>query len=185
MWYPFKKSKKNITISEESKKRIEEESNRVGKPQILFLKVYRDQTGIGNVMVTFTDKAELKHEFVSFENQTCETLLSLGELRFEFGKFYFYPNVDLEWKKSPRSEIHQLVSNYIFSEKPLYLESENFSKLRPILRNCFQKEGVVSAYFQKNLCQLEIPNLTKEKEERISEEILTYLSSLYESPWEG
>lgn len=184
MWYPFKKNKKYLTLSEDTIKKIEEESNRIGVKQVLYLKVSRDAKGIGYVNINFTEKKKSDNGLISFANKNDEKLLSMGELRFEFGKFYFYPNVDLEWKKTPNTEIHKLVSNYTFTEESIYLESENFLKLRPVLRDLFQKEGVVSVYFKKNICQLEIPDLTNEKEVRISEDILTYLSSLYESPWE-
>ncbi|TGK78242.1 hypothetical protein EHQ24_16920 [Leptospira noumeaensis] len=182
MWHPFQKKRQSLKISEETIEKINEESARIGITQVLYLKVSRDNVGMGYVNIDFTEKTKLDKGPIRFANKNDEILLSRGELRFEFGKFYFYPNVDLEWKRTPRPEIHQLLSNYTFTEEPIYLESENFLSLRPILKNCFQKEKVVSVYFKKNICQLEIPILTKEKEVRISDEILTYLSSLYLTP---
>ncbi|MCG6144719.1 hypothetical protein [Leptospira bandrabouensis] len=183
MWFPFKKRKQELTISLEAKKRIEEESEKLGRPQVLLLKIERDKEGVGSVLVGFTDQSSSDFGSVRFENERVKNLLSSGELQFELGKFYFYPNVDLEWKKTPRENIHKLISNYEFTKDPIYLEEKDFFKLRPILSNCFQREGIKSVYFHRNLCQLEIQNLTETKEERISEEILTYFSSLFESPW--
>ncbi|MCW7492078.1 hypothetical protein ND861_05350 [Leptospira sp. 2 VSF19] len=183
MWLPFKKRKQDLTISLEAKKRIEVESEKQGKPQVLLLNLERDQNGLGSVLVGFTDKTTSDLGLVRWQNQTVQRLLSLGELQFESGKFFFYPNVDLVWEKTPRSEIHKLISNYEFTKDRIYLEEKDFIKLRTILSECFQREGVRSVYLHRNVCQLEILNLTEEKEEKISMEILTYFSSLFESPW--
>ncbi|MCT8332432.1 hypothetical protein NUH30_01985 [Leptospira sp. 85282-16] len=183
MWFPFKKRKQDLTISIEAKNRIEEESGKKGKAQVLLLELKRNESGVGSVLVGFTDKIISDSGFIRFVDERVMKLLSLGELKFEFGRFYFYPNVDLHWERTPRKEIHKLISNYEFTKDSIYLEEKDFFRLRPILSNCFQREGVSSAYFHKNVCQLEIQNLTETKEERISEEILTYFSSLFESPW--
>ncbi|MCG6140749.1 hypothetical protein [Leptospira mtsangambouensis] len=183
IWFSFKKKKEKLRISDEAKKRILEESNRVGKPQILLIEIKRNQEGLGSVFVGFSDKELSETGDVRWVRNEDESLLSRGELQYESGNFYFYPNVDLEWKKTSHTNIHRLVANYEFSKEPIYLESENFLRLRPILYECFQREGVQSLYFKGKLCQLEIPDLTKEKEEVISEVLLTYLSSLYSSPW--
>ncbi|WP_243836386.1 hypothetical protein [Leptospira meyeri] len=155
----------------------------MGKPQILLIEIKRNQEGLGSVFVGFNAKNSSETGEVRFVNKEDETLLSHGELKFESGKFYFYPNIDLEWKNTTRPNIHKLVANYEFSKEPIYLEAKDFFRLRPILHECFHREGVQSLYFKGNLCQLEIPNFTKEKEEQISEDLLTYLSSLYLSPW--
>ncbi|TGL90422.1 hypothetical protein EHQ68_03035 [Leptospira congkakensis] len=182
-WFPFQKKRQSILISKDVITRIEEESIKQGKPQVLFVELKRNQDGLGNVLVGFADKNITDIGFIRFPNKKMESILSLGELRFEFGKFYFYPNVDLEWKNTPKPNIYQITSNYEFSSEPIYLEAENFFRLRRELKECFQREGVHSVFFKKNICQLEISNLNQTIEERISEEILTYLSSLYQSPW--
>lgn len=184
MWIPFKKKKQKFTISEEAKKRISDESIKLGKPQILELSLDYNQNGVGCVLVGFSEKRKTDPEWIRWKDNAAEEVLSLGELRFELGKFYFFPNIDLVWEKTPHPLIQKITSNYKFSEEPIYLESKDIYRLRSILRLCFQKEGVISLYMKGNICQLEIPELTKEKEERISEDMLTYLSSLYLSPWE-
>lgn len=183
-WFHFKKKKVELQISIESIQRLEEESKKLGRPQVLVLDLERNKKGIGNVLVGFADKTADDSGYIRWKKKEAESLLCFGELRFELGKFYFYPNIDLEWGKTPRPLIHKITTNYLFSEEPVYLESKDFFRLRPILHLCFQREGVTSLYLKGNLCQLEIQSLTKEKEERISEDLLTYLSSLYESPWE-
>lgn len=183
IWFSFKKKKKKLRISDEAKKRILEETNRVGKPQILLIEIKRNQEGLGFVFVGFIEKEFSETGDVRWVRKEDESLLSRGELQYESGNFFFYPNVDLEWKKTSHSNIHKLFANYEFSNEPIYLELEDFFRLRPILYECFHREGVQSLYFKGKLCQLEIPELTKEKEEVISEVILTYLSSLYSSPW--
>ncbi|TGM62297.1 hypothetical protein EHQ94_05205 [Leptospira meyeri] len=183
IWFSFKKKKEKLLISDDTRKRILEESNRLGKPQILLIEIKRNQDGLGSVFVGFSDKNSSETGEYRFLNKDDETLLSHGELKFESGKFYFYPNIDLEWKKTSHTNIHKLVANYEFSKEPIYLEAEDFFRLRPILYECFRREGVQSLYFKGNLCQLEIAYLTKEKEELISEDLLTYLSSLYSTPW--
>lgn len=181
IWFPFKK-KRYLTISEDVKDRIAEESKKLGKPQVLILTLKHDDFGVGSVLVGFSDRIESDSGMISWTNPSDAILLSFGELKFDSGHFYFYPNIDLEWKKTPKPEIHKIISNYPFSKKPIYLERNEFFQLRPILSNCFQREGVTSVYLENNICQLEIQNLTAEKEKRISENILTYLSSLFESP---
>lgn len=185
MWFPFKKKKQKLTISQAAKERIEAESEKLGKPQVLILTLQRNESGVRSVLVGFSDKMDSDSGLIRWMNETDEVLLSLGELKFDLGKFYFYPNIDLEWKKTPRPEIHKVISNYRFTKEPIYLEAKEFFSLRSVLSHCLQREDVISIYLEGNICQLEIPNLTKEKEERISEELLIYLSSLYESPWEG
>ncbi|MBM9589330.1 hypothetical protein JWG41_02655 [Leptospira sp. 201903075] len=183
-WFHFKKKKVELQISIESLQRLEDESKKLSRPQVLVLDLERNRKGIGNVLVGFADKTPDDSGYIRWKKKEAESLLSFGELRFELGKFFFYLNIDLEWEKTPRPHIHKITTNYLFSEEPVYLESKDFFRLRPILHLCFQREGVSSLYLKGNLCQLEIQSLTKEKEERISEDLLTYLSSLYESPWE-
>lgn len=183
LWFSFKKKQQILTISDEAINRIEEESIKIGKPQVLSLEIKRNKEGLGSVAVGFSQKKTSETGFIQWVNKADESLLSRGELKFENGNFYFYPNVDLEWKRTPRPTIHKLIANYEFSQETIYLESENFFRLRPILNDCFQREGVLSLYFKGYLCQLEIPTFNKDKEERISEVFLTYLSSLYLNPW--
>ncbi|WP_232227654.1 hypothetical protein [Leptospira wolbachii] len=173
-----------LTISEDAKERIDAESKKLGQTQVLVLTLEQNQKGVGSVLVGFADKTNSDSGLIRWQDESTKTLLSLGELRFESGKFYFYPNIDLEWKKTPRSEIQKIISNYAFTKEPIYLEAKEFFRLRPILSHCLRREGILSIYLEGNICQLEIPNLTQEKEEKISEDLLTYLSSLYASPWE-
>ncbi|TGL37304.1 hypothetical protein [Leptospira perdikensis] len=184
VWNPFRKKKQKLTISKETIQRLEEESKKLGRPQILVLDLERNLKGMGNVLVGFADKTPTDFGYIRWKQEKAETILSLGELRFESGKFYFFPNIDLEWEKTLRPYIHRITANYLFSEEPIYLEAKDFFRLRPILHLCFQREGVSSLYLKGTICQLEIQNLTEDKEVRISEDLLTYLSSLYESPWE-
>ncbi|EMY69401.1 hypothetical protein [Leptospira vanthielii] len=183
IWFPFKKKKQMLRISEDAKERIDAESKKLGKTQVLVLTLEHNQKGVGSVLVEFADKTSSDSGLVRLQEAGTKNVLSLGELRFDSGNFYFYPNIDLEWEKTPRPEIHKVISNYTFTKEPIYLEAKDFLRLRPVLSRCFQREGVLSIYLEGNICQLEIPNLTKEKEEKISEDLLTYLSSLYESPW--
>lgn len=184
IWFPFKKKKQELQISMETIQRLELESKKQGIPQVLVLDLKWSQNGVGNVLVSFASKETSDSGYLRWKNDRVREILSLGELRFELGKFYFYPNIDLNWKSTPRMGIHKLTSNYQFSSEEVYLEAADFFRLRSILQLCFQREGVRSLYFKGKTCQLEIPDLTKKKEERISEDILTYLSSLYQSPWE-
>ena len=140
------------------------------------------QNGIGEVQVSFLDRNQSDTESLRFENEVTKRTLSKGEFQYEKGNVYFYPNVDLEWKLTPNQNIHRIQSNYEFSNGKLILEKKDFVKLRPILTECFLKEEVISLYMDGNICQLELETLDKEKEIRISDVLLTYVSRFYSSP---
>ncbi|PJZ45309.1 hypothetical protein [Leptospira brenneri] len=182
-WFFFKK-KQSLNLSPEAIERINEESRKLGIPQVLVLDLKQNPKDIGQVLIRFADRIPTDSGYLRCEGKDTEKKLSFGELRYELGKFYFYPNIDLEWKKTPNPGIQKITSNYTFSEVPIYLEKEEFYKLKPILKDCFLREGVASIYIKGTSCQLEICDLTLEKEKRISDDLLTYLSSLYQGPWE-
>lgn len=180
----FFKKKKNLSpsLSKEVLQRIQEESQVLGKEQILFVRMVEKQNGIGEVQVSFLDRNQSDTESLRFENEVIKRTLSKGEFQYEKGNVYFYPNVDLEWKLTPNQNIHRIQSNYEFSNGKLILEKKDFVKLRPILTECFLKEEVISLYMDGNICQLELETLDKEKEIRISDVLLTYVSRFYSSP---
>ena len=180
----FFKKKKNLSpsLSKEVLQRIQEESQNLGKEQILFVRMVEKQNGIGEVQVSFLDRNQSDTESLRFENEVTKRTLSKGEFQYEKGNVYFYPNVDLEWKLTPNQNIHRIQSNYEFSKGKLILEKKDFKKLRPILTECFLKEEVISLYMDGNICQLELETLDKEKEIRISDVLLTYVSRFYSSP---
>ncbi|TGM48621.1 hypothetical protein EHQ92_12340 [Leptospira biflexa] len=180
----FFKKKKNLSpsLSKEVLQRIQEESQNLGKEQILFVRMVEKQNGIGEVQVSFLDRNQSDTESLRFENEVIKRTLSKGEFQYEKGNVYFYPNVDLEWKLTPNQNIHRIQSNYEFSNGKLILEKKDFKKLRPILTACFLKEEVISLYMDGNICQLELETLDKEKEIRISDVLLTYVSRFYSSP---
>jgi hypothetical protein len=180
----FFKKNKNLSpsLSKEVLQRIQEESQNLGKEQILFVRMVEKQNGIGDVQVSFLDRNQSDTESLRFENEVTKRTLSKGEFQYEKGNVYFYPNVDLEWKLTPNQNIHRIQSNYEFSNEKLILEKKDFVKLRPILTECFLKEEVISLYMDGNICQLELETLDKEKEIRISDVLLTYVSRFYSSP---
>ncbi|TGM54184.1 hypothetical protein EHQ91_04090 [Leptospira biflexa] len=180
----FFKKNKNLSpsLSKEVLQRIQEESQVLGKEQILFVRMVEKQNGIGDVQVSFLDRNQSDTESLRFENEVTKRTLSKGEFQYEKGNVYFYPNVDLEWKLTPNQNIHRIQSNYEFSNEKLILEKKDFKKLRPILTACFLKEEVISLYMDGNICQLELETLDKEKEIRISDVLLTYVSRFYSSP---
>ncbi|TGM36803.1 hypothetical protein [Leptospira biflexa] len=180
----FFKKNKNLSpsLSKEVLQRIQEESQVLGKEQILFVRMVEKQNGMGEVQVSFLDRNQSDTESLRFENEVTKRTLSKGEFQYEKGNVYFYPNVDLEWKLTPNQNIHRIQSNYEFSNEKLILEKKDFKKLRPILTACFLKEEVISLYMDGNICQLELETLDKEKEIRISDVLLTYVSRFYSSP---
>lgn len=179
----FQKKKKQSPIwDKETENRILSESRKQGKEQVLFVRLVQKPNARAEVQVSFLDRSEADRSLIRFEDNNTEKTLGNGEFRFQDGNIFFFPNVDLEWKDTSKPYIHRLQSNYVFSKEELYLEPKDYQKLLPILRSCFLKENVLSIYMKGSICQLEIKDLTKEKEERISEMFLTYFSSFYFSP---
>ncbi|TGL99414.1 hypothetical protein [Leptospira jelokensis] len=182
-WFFRKKNTETSKLNLDTIEQIAHESNKRGKEQVLFATIKRNVSGRGEVLVGFQDKTPLDNGLVRYETKEIETQLGKGEFKFQEGKFYFYPNVDIEWHPTPKKNIHKIVSNYDFSNDSFYLEPKDYGNLQSELSKCFQEESVESVFLNGNICQLEITDLDSEKELRISEALLDYLSSFYLSPF--
>ncbi|TGL54984.1 hypothetical protein EHQ59_05075 [Leptospira kemamanensis] len=181
-WFFWQKKKKRTNLEPDVICRIEEESKKLGKDQVLFVSFKQNKNGRGDVLVGFQEKSETDHGYVRYESEEVESKLKNGQFQLHDGKLYFYPNVDIEWLPTSKKEIHKIVSNYEFAKEELYLEAIDFFSLLPELNLLFQKEKVLSLFMKGTVCQLELKELDEEKEKRISESLLTYLSSFYPSP---
>lgn len=162
--------------------KIKEETNRKGIEQVLLIQLFYQKNGIGEVQVSFSNRLPSDLGFVRFEDKKNEEILAQGEFQYESGNIYFYPNVEIEWKLTPNKNIHKIQSNYKFSKSKLVFDKIDLDQLKPILSECFLREGVVSVFMDQNICQLELDELDIEKESRISDVLLTYFSSLYLNP---
>lgn len=182
-WFFKKKKIESSRLDIDTINRIEEESKKLGKQQVLYVTIKRKVSGRGEVLVGFQDRIFSDKDLIRYESDEIKSQLNKGEFKLHEGILYFYPNVDLEWKPTPKKNIHKIVSNYDFSNVEMYLEPKDYPDLQPELAECFRKENIESVYLNRNVCQLEISDLDSEKESRISESLLNFCSSFYLSPF--
>ncbi|MCW7503993.1 hypothetical protein [Leptospira paudalimensis] len=178
-----KKNQSFPKLHSEVIERIKNESLRLNKEQVLFVRLVQNQSGVGEVQVSFADRIPGDTDWIRFANEDSKKRLHHGEFSMENGKIYYHPNVELKWKHTPKERIHRIESNYQFSNGKVYLDQKDYDQLVPILKNCFLSEQVDSLYMDGNICQLEIESLDDSKEERISEVLLIFFSSFYPSPF--
>ncbi|GBF42061.1 hypothetical protein LPTSP2_13470 [Leptospira ellinghausenii] len=165
--------------------RIREESVRQKKEQVLFVQLVQNQSGVGVVQVSFSDRLPADTDWIRFANEDSKKRLQHGEFSMENGNIYYHPNVELNWQNTPKETIHRIESNYQFSNGKVYLDQRDYDQLVPILKRCFLSEQVDSVFMEGNICQLEINSFDETKEERISDVLLTFFSSFYPSPFLG
>ncbi|MCW7462718.1 hypothetical protein [Leptospira limi] len=178
-----KKNQSFPKLHSEVIERIKDESIRQKKEQVLLVQLVQNQSGVGEVQVSFADRIPEDTDWIRFANEDSKKRLQHGEFSLEKGNIYYHPNVDLKWKNTPKETIYKIESNYQFSNGKVYLDQKNYDQLVPILKNCFLSDQVESIYMDGNICQLEIKSLDDTKEERISEVLLTFFSSFYPSPF--
>lgn len=165
--------------------RIREESVRQKKEQVLFVQLVQNQSGVGVVQVSFSDRLPADTDWIRFANEDSKKRLQHGEFSMENGNIYYHPNVELNWQNTPKETIHRIESNYQFSNGKVYLDQRDYDQLVPILKRCFLSEQVDTVFMEGNICQLEINSFDETKEERISDVLLTFFSSFYPSPFLG
>ncbi|MBL0955289.1 MAG: hypothetical protein IBJ01_11025 [Leptospira sp.] len=178
-----KKNQSFPKLHSEVIERIKNESLRLNKEQVLFVRLIQNQSGVGEVQVSFADRIPGDTDWIRFANEDSKKRLHHGEFSMENEKIYYHPNVELKWKHTPKETIHRIESNYQFSNGKVYLDQKDYDQLVPILKNCFLSEQVDSLYMDGNICQLEIESLDDSKEERISEVLLIFFSFFYPSPF--
>lgn len=94
--------------------RIEEESKKLGKQQVLYVTIKRKVSGRGEVLVGFQDRIFSDKDLIRYESDEIKSQLNKGEFKLHEGILYFYPNVDLEWKPTPKKTFIKLFPITIF-----------------------------------------------------------------------
>ncbi len=172
----LKQSKDRITITDTLLERIKREELDKNSFVMLQVEIRRnDKTNKNQIFTGFlySETARDPKNRIQITEADFE-ILKGGRLDFDGANILYFPDIDLHWKKTKKSNIHVVVANRKFSELPRAFEIQDLSETETNLKRIFQSAGVVSIFSHANKLSLEFGSypLTKASEENLSEAIL-------------